>query len=159
MELTHFDDEGRAKMVNVGDKGITERVAVARGSISMKPETLEFILTNRIKKGDVLAVAQIGGIMGVKKTGDLIPMCHNIIIEGADIRFSIDKNNSRINIEAEVHITGKTGVEMEALTAVSVAALTIYDMCKAVDKTMTIDNIRLIKKSGGRSGTFMREVL
>lgn len=157
MEFTHFNDNGKARMVDVGEKEDTKRVAIARGTIKMKKETLCMIKEGNMKKGDVLGVAQVGGIIGAKKTSDIIPMCHNIFITGVDLNFEIDEENSAINIEAEARTTGKTGVEMEALTAVSVAALTIYDMCKAVDKEMTIDNIRLVKKSGGKSGEFVRK--
>ncbi|MGF7060604.1 cyclic pyranopterin monophosphate synthase MoaC [Brassicibacter mesophilus] len=154
MEFTHFDEHGRAHMVEVGEKEDTRRSAIARGTIFMKPETVKMIKDDMIKKGDVLSVAQIGGIMGAKKTSDLIPMCHNIFISGADISFNVLED--AIEIEAEVRTIGKTGIEMEALTAVSMAALTIYDMCKAVDKDMIISNIRLIKKTGGKSGTYLR---
>lgn len=157
MEFTHFNDNGKARMVDVGEKEDTKRVAIARGTIKMNKETLYKIKEGQMKKGDVLGVAQVGGIIGAKKTSDIIPMCHNIFITGVDLNFEIDEENSAINIEAEARTTGKTGVEMEALTAVSVAALTIYDMCKAVDKEMTIDNIRLVKKSGGKSGEFVRK--
>lgn len=149
MELTHFNDKGRARMVDVGDKNETKRVAVARGYIEVAAETIETIKNGGIKKGDVLSVAQIGGIMGAKKTWDLIPMCHNILIDGADIDFSIDE--TKIWVEAKVRTNGKTGIEMEALMAVSVACLTIYDMCKAIDKQMVIGDIKLIKKTGGKS--------
>ena len=149
MELTHFNDKGRARMVDVGDKNETKRVAVARGYIEVAAETIETIKKGGIKKGDVLSVAQIGGIMGAKKTWDLIPMCHNILIDGADIDFSID--GTKIWVEAKVRTNGKTGIEMEALTAVSVACLTIYDMCKAIDKEMVIGDIKVIKKTGGKS--------
>ncbi|MCR3760464.1 cyclic pyranopterin monophosphate synthase MoaC [Clostridium felsineum] len=155
MELTHFNDNGRARMVNVSEKKDTVRTAVAKGKIRLKKETIKLIKDNGIKKGDVLAVAQVAGIMGAKKTADLIPMCHNIIITGSDINFKIFDNY--IEIEAEVSTVGKTGIEMEALSAVSAAALTIYDMCKAVDKEMIIDNITLVKKTGGRSGDFYKE--
>lgn len=155
MEFTHFNENGRAHMVNVGEKDDTKRVAVARGSIKMKRETVDLIKDGLIKKGDVLAVAQVGGIMGAKKTSDLIPMCHNIFISGADIKFNILEDE--IEIEATVSTIGKTGIEMEALSAVSMAALTIYDMCKAVDKAMVIGNIRLMKKSGGKSGEYSRK--
>ena len=155
MGLTHFNESGRAHMVEVSDKDETKRVALARGTISMKKETVDMIKDGHIKKGDVLAVAQVGGIMGVKKTSDLIPMCHNIFISGSDIRFNILETS--IEIEAEVKTVGKTGVEMEALTAVSMAALTIYDMCKAMDKDMVISDVRVIKKTGGKSGTYLRE--
>ena len=155
MDFTHFNESGRAHMVEVSDKDETKRVAVARGTISMKKSTLDRIKEGGMKKGDVLSVAQIGGIMGVKKTSDLIPMCHNIFISGSDIRFNMLEDS--IQIEAEVATVGKTGVEMEALMAVSTAALTIYDMCKAVDKDMIISDIRLIKKTGGKSGTYLRQ--
>jgi len=156
MEFTHFNEKGRAHMVNVSEKDETKRVAIARGSIKMKKETVDLIKEGLIKKGDVLSVAQIGGIMGVKKTSDLIPMCHNIFITGSDINFNIGEEE--IEIEATVSTVGKTGVEMEALTAVTTAALTIYDMCKAVDKDMVIENVRLIKKTGGKSGEYIREI-
>ncbi|ABR35909.1 cyclic pyranopterin monophosphate synthase MoaC [Clostridium beijerinckii] len=156
MEFTHFNEKGRAHMVNVSEKDETKRVAIARGSIKMKKETVDLIKDGLIKKGDVLSVAQIGGIMGVKKTSDLIPMCHNIFITGSDINFNIGEEE--IEIEATVSTVGKTGVEMEALTAVTTAALTIYDMCKAVDKDMIIENVRLIKKTGGKSGEYIREI-
>jgi len=155
MEFTHFNESGRAHMVDVGEKKDTKRVAIARGIIKMKKETIDEIREGLIKKGDVLSVAQIGGIMGAKKTSDLIPMTHNIFISGADIRFNI--LDEEIEIEAEVKTVGKTGIEMEALMAVSTAALTIYDMCKAIDRSMTIENIRLVKKMGGKSGTYIRE--
>lgn len=154
MEFTHFNEEGRARMVEIGEKQTTKRVAIARGKISMKDKTIELIKKGGIKKGDVLSVAQIGGIMGCKETSSLIPMCHNINLTGVDIRFNIGRNF--IEIESEVKTVGRTGVEMEALTAVSIAALTIYDMCKAVDKDMTIEDIKLIKKIGGKSGEYIR---
>lgn len=154
-KLTHFNESGRAHMVEVGDKDITKRTAIARGKIIMKDETLQRIKDGLIKKGDVLSIAQVGGIMGAKKTGELIPMCHNIFLTGADIRFQFIHNG--VEVEAEVNSTGKTGVEMEALTAVSLACLTIYDMCKAMDKDMEIQDIMLIKKTGGRSGVYIRE--
>ncbi len=155
MEFTHFNESGRAHMVEVGDKDITKRTAIATGRISMKKETIDKIKEGLIKKGDVLSVAQVAGIMGAKKTSDIIPMCHNIFLTGADIRFNIGETH--IDLEAEVKTTGKTGVEMEALTAVSIACLTIYDMCKAVDKDMVISDIKLIKKTGGKSGDYMRD--
>lgn len=155
MDFTHFNEEGRAHMVEVGDKKDTKRVAIAQGRINMKSETVKRIKDGLIKKGDVLSVAQVGGIMGAKKTSDLIPMCHNILLTGSDIRFNI--LDDAIEIEAEVRTTGKTGVEMEALTAVSITALAIYDMCKAVDKDMVIEDIKLIKKSGGNSGDYVRK--
>lgn len=156
MDFTHFNEEGRAHMVNVGEKGDTKRLAIARGKITMKLETVEKIRQGLIKKGDVLSVAQVGGIMAAKKTSDLIPMCHNIFLTGSDIRFNI--LNDGIEVEAEVSTFGKTGVEMEALTAVSLACLTIYDMCKAIDKKMLIEDIRLIKKTGGKSGDIMENI-
>lgn len=155
MELTHFDENGRARMVDVSDKGETRRVAVARGKVEMQPDTLERIRQGQIAKGDVLAVAQVAGIMGAKQTSSLIPMCHPLGITGAELNFEIVPPGT-IEIEASVKVTGKTGVEMEVLTAVSVAALTIYDMCKAIDKRMTISEIRLMEKSGGKSGHFVR---
>ncbi len=154
MGFTHFNESGRAHMVEVGDKVDTKRSAVARGRITMKAETLDMIKSGFVKKGDVLSVAQIGGIMGAKRASDLIPMCHNILLTGADLRFKFI--DCAIEVEAEVRTTGKTGVEMEALTAVSIACLTIYDMCKALDKDMVLENIRLIKKTGGKSGTYLR---
>ncbi|MCR4429683.1 MAG: cyclic pyranopterin monophosphate synthase MoaC [Tepidanaerobacteraceae bacterium] len=155
VEFTHFNEEGRARMVNVGEKPDTERVAVARGFIEMKPETLKMIVEGRAKKGDVLAVAQVAGIMAAKETSRIIPMCHNILLTGIDIKFNIDEEKSIIGVEARVTTVGKTGVEMEALTAVSAACLTVYDMCKAVDRGMVIKDIYLAEKSGGKSGTFM----
>lgn len=156
MELTHFDEKGRARMVDVSAKADTVRIATARGRIEMNPETLRLIREGRIAKGDVLAVAQVAGIMAAKQTSGLIPMCHPLSITGAKLNFQLDEPGTVI-IEAEVKITGKTGVEMEALTAVSVAALTIYDMCKAVDKTMVIGHICLVEKIGGKSGHFRRD--
>jgi len=156
MTLTHFNEYGRAKMVSVEAKDETVRVARASGKISMKPETLALIIQNDIKKGDVLSVAQVAGIMGAKKTSDLIPMCHNIFLSGADIEYKISDEEACIHIQATVKTVGKTGVEMEALTAVSTAALTIYDMCKAADKDMVISNIRLEEKIGGKSGHYIR---
>ena len=156
MELTHINEEGRAKMVDVSGKGDTVREAVAIGYVSMKRETLERIKEGTISKGDVLAVAQVGGIMGAKNTPQIIPMCHPIMISGCDISFRIDLENSRVEITATTNTVGKTGIEMEALTAVSTAALTIYDMCKAIDREMVINNIMLVKKSGGKSGIFER---
>lgn len=156
-ELTHLNQQGRAKMVDVSPKGETTRIAVARGEVCMKPQTLSLIKEGAIAKGDVLAVSQVAGIMGAKKTPDLIPMCHPLLLTGIDMAFAVNEKDSKVEIEAAVKLTGKTGVEMEALTAVSLAALTIYDMCKAVDKEMVIQNIRLVRKSGGKSGEFIRE--
>ena len=155
MAFTHFNEDGRAHMVEVTAKDDTLRVAIARGTILMKPETIELIVASRIKKGDVLSVAQVAGIMGAKKTSDVIPMCHPLMLTGVDLSFEIEVD--RIFIEASVKTVGKTGVEMEALTAVSIAALTIYDMCKAADKSMVISDITLIKKTGGKSGDYIRE--
>ncbi|MGV8147296.1 MAG: cyclic pyranopterin monophosphate synthase MoaC [Alkaliphilus sp.] len=157
MGLTHFNESGKAKMVNIGDKDDTKRTAIARATIKMKEETVKRIIDGDMRKGDVLSVAQIAGIMGAKKTSEIIPMCHNIFITGADIEFEIDNKSNTIDIEAIVSTTGKTGVEMEALSAVSIAALTIYDMCKAIDKDMVIENIMLLKKSGGKSGEYIRQ--
>ena len=157
MELTHFDAAGRAHMVNVTDKQDTDRVAVAAGRVVMAAETLSRIEAGLIGKGDVLAVAQVAGIMAAKKTWEIIPMCHPLLLTGVSISFALDAKTSAIDIRAEVKTTGKTGVEMEALTAVSAAALTIYDMCKAIDRGMCVENIRLLRKSGGRSGVFERE--
>lgn len=154
MEFTHFNEYGKAKMVDVSGKNETKRVAIAKGSIKMNPKTIEMIKNNQMKKGDVLSVAQIGGITGAKKTWDIIPMCHNIFLTGSDIKFNILEDE--IEVEATISTVGKTGVEMEALTAASVAMLTIYDMCKAVDKEMVIGNIRVMKKIGGKSGEYIR---
>lgn len=149
MNFTHFNKNGMARMVDVSEKKETQRKAIARGYIQMSESTIQAIKDRKLKKGDVLSVAQVGGICGAKKTWDLIPMCHNILLTGADINFEVE--NDKIWIEATVKTTGKTGVEMEALTAVSVAALTIYDMCKAIDKHMIIGDIKLISKTGGKS--------
>lgn len=155
MDLTHFDETGRARMVDVSAKEETAREAIARGKVIMKPETLERIRLGQIAKGDVLAVAQVAGIMAAKQTSQLIPMCHPLAITGAKLSFEFAEPDG-INIEAKVKVLGKTGVEMEALTAVSIAALTIYDMCKAIDKTMTIQEVYLAEKQGGKSGHFIR---
>jgi len=144
-------------MVDVSEKQSTKRTAVAKGSVSMRPETLKLIQDKKVPKGDVLCVARIAGIMGAKKVSELIPLCHPLNITSVDIAFDIDNKKNTIAIEATVKVTGQTGVEMEALTAVSVAALTIYDMCKAVDKDMVISDIMLIEKQGGRSGVFKRK--
>ena len=155
MDLTHFDEEGRARMVDVSDKAETARIAIAHGKVMMKPDTLNRIRSGLIAKGDVLAVAQVAGIMAAKQTSQLIPMCHPLAITGAKLKFKLVEPDV-VEIEASVKVHGKTGVEMEALTAVSVAALTIYDMCKAIDKTMTIGDIFLVEKLGGKSGHFVR---
>ncbi len=155
-EFTHIDDEGRVRMVDVTQKEQTRRVAKARGVISMNPETFEKIKNQKVKKGNVLETARIAGIMAAKKTSDIIPMCHPLNITHAQVDFFPDKETSSIRIESEVRLVGQTGVEMEALTAVSAAALTIYDMCKSYDKGMTISDIFLLEKSGGKSGMFTR---
>lgn len=157
MDFSHFNNAGRAHMVNVGDKADTKRTAVAAGRVLVNPETLALIRTGGLKKGDVLGTAQIGGIMGAKNTPHIIPMCHSIMLSGVDIDFTLNEQDCAVEITATASCTGATGVEMEALTAVSVAALTVYDMCKAVQKDMVIDNIRLLKKTGGKSGDFIRE--
>jgi cyclic pyranopterin phosphate synthase len=154
--LTHFDTAGNARMVDVSQKAETERQAIAAGSITMSPTVYGMIRQGTIQKGDVLGVARIAGIMAAKKVDQLIPLCHPLAITAADIAFSFNDDQCTIDVEATVSMTGRTGVEMEALTAVSVAALTIYDMCKAVDKTMVIKDIRLLQKSGGKSGLFVR---
>ncbi len=154
--FTHFNKEGRAKMVDVTEKGDTVRQAVACGRVIVSPEILQMIKDREIKKGDVLGVAQTAGIMAAKKTGSLIPMCHPLFLTGVDISFNL-VDEGIIEIKSIVKTTGKTGVEMEALTAVSVAALTIYDMCKAADKEMQIQDIYLLEKTGGRSGHYIRE--
>ena len=155
-ELSHFDEYGQSRMVNVGDKAITRRLAIAQASVLMLPETLRIIQSGKAGKGDVLAVARIAGIMGSKRTADLIPLCHPLFIEKANVEFSFPDDH-RVVVTASVSCEAKTGVEMEALTAASVAALTIYDMCKAVDRSMQIENVQLVEKSGGRSGHFARQ--
>ena len=152
IHLTHLDDQGNAKMVDVGDKDITSRVAMARGHVSIQPETLRLIKEGLMKKGDVLTIAQIAGIMGAKKTSELIPLCHPMPLDKVDVDLELNDSESRIEISATAKTTSRTGVEMEALTAVTVAALTLYDMCKAVDRGMRIEAVRLVQKSGGRSG-------
>jgi cyclic pyranopterin monophosphate synthase len=154
--LSHFDKKGQAHMVDVGQKEITVREAVARGEIRMQPDTLDLILKGRAKKGDVLGVARIAAIMGAKKTPDLIPLAHPLPLTSVKVEFFPDKEQSLIEIEATVKVSARTGVEMEALSAVACAGLTIYDMCKAVDRGMVISGIRLMEKSGGRSGHFKR---
>jgi cyclic pyranopterin monophosphate synthase len=155
-KLTHFDEEGAARMVDVSGKEETTREAVAAGRVTMMPETLKLILDRKISKGDVFAVARVAGIMAAKKTAEIIPLCHTLGLTSAEIAFEPDKASSRVNITATVRSSGRTGVEMEALTAVAAAGLTIYDMCKAVDRAMTVTEIRLMKKTGGKSGTFER---
>jgi len=157
-ELTHFNREGRAHMVDVGNKEDTQRVAIAEGAIIMQPETLSMIKDNKIAKGDVLGVAQVAGIMAAKKTSEIIPMCHPLMLTGVDVNFLINENENKIIIQSKVKTVGKTGVEMEALIAVAAAGLTIYDMCKAVDRGMAIESIYLLEKSGGKSGHFLRSI-
>jgi len=154
IELTHFNEEGRAKMVDVSEKKATLREAVAACSVYVSKETFELIMSGEIEKGDVLAVAQVAGIMAAKRTSEIIPMCHPIALTGVDISFVPDESRSAVDILATVRCKGETGVEMEALTAVTTAALTIYDMCKAVQKDIEISNIRLLKKTGGESGDY-----
>ena len=156
-KLTHFDADGKAVMVDVGGKQDTQRVAVAAGSITMNPDAFALVKSGTMAKGDVLGVARIAGIMASKRVDGLIPLTHPLLINKSEVDFTFDDDSNTVHIEATVAISGKTGVEMEALTAVSIAALTIYDMCKAVDKAMEINNIRLVKKSGGKSGEFIRE--
>jgi cyclic pyranopterin monophosphate synthase len=153
--LTHFDESGRARMVDVGDKKVTARQAIAVGRVNMQPETVELIRTNRVKKGDPLAVAQVAGIMAAKRTHELVPMCHPLLLTKIDLALELD--DAGVSIRATVETRGQTGVEMEALTAVSVAALTVYDMVKAADRGMVIADIGLHAKSGGKSGTWTRE--
>ena len=156
-DFNHFNDEGRARMVDVGDKDETARTAVAAGRVLVNRTTFELIRSGGMKKGDVLTVAQVAGIMGAKRTPDIIPMCHPILIEGIDLSLSLDEARLSVEIVATVRTKGRTGVEMEALTAVSTAALTVYDMCKAVQRDMEISDIRLVKKTGGAHGDYERE--
>jgi len=156
-KLSHMDDAGRPRMVDVTGKPDTVRQAIARGRVIMQASTFEVIKQGGTAKGDVLSVAQLAGISAAKKTPDLIPLCHTILIDSVKVEFSLDEANSAVEITSTVNSTGKTGVEMEALTATAVAALTIYDMCKAVDRGMRIENIRLVRKSGGKSGTIELE--
>jgi cyclic pyranopterin phosphate synthase len=156
-KLTHLDDQGRARMVDVGHKPDTQRTAIARGEVHMKPETLNLIRAGQIKKGDVLTIAQIAGITASKRTSDLIPLCHPLPLSKIDVDLTLDDSLPGVVITATAKTVGKTGVEMEALTAVSVAALTVYDMAKAAEKTMRIQNIRLVEKHGGQSGDVINE--
>lgn len=156
-KLTHLDDEGRARMVDVGDKAVTERVAVARGHVVMQPETLALIAAGNVKKGDVLTIAQLAGIMGAKRTSDLIPLCHPLPLTHVQVTCTLNPDRARVDIEATASVRHQTGVEMEALTAVTVAALTIYDMAKAVDRHMRIEGVRVVAKRGGRSGDWSEE--
>lgn len=155
-ELTHFDEQGAARMVDVTGKADTAREAVAGARVTMEPSTLRLIVDRKVTKGDVLGVARIAGIMAAKRTGDLIPLCHPLKVTSAEIAFEPDERSSCVNIVATVRTTGKTGVEMEALTAAAAAGLTIYDMCKSADRAMTVTDVRLLKKSGGKSGTYER---
>ena len=154
--LTHFDEAGQARMVDVGDKAETHRVAIAAGRVRMQPETLRVIVEGRASKGDVLGVAQVAAIMGAKRTHELVPMCHPLALTAINVALTPDEATASVLIEAQVETRGKTGVEMEALTAVSVAALTIYDMVKAIDRGMQIEDIRLLQKRGGKSGEWQR---
>jgi cyclic pyranopterin phosphate synthase len=153
-KLTHFDERGAARMVDVASKGETHRVAIAAGSIRMKPATLKLVRSGTAKKGDVLGVARIAGIQAAKRTSELIPLCHPIALTSVAVDFTLDEKASRVECRAKVECTARTGVEMEALTAVQVALLTIYDMCKAADRGMTIDGVHLVEKRGGKSGTY-----
>jgi len=157
MDFTHFNDQGRAKMVDVGEKDPSRRTAVAGARVLLNRDTFRLIQSGGVKKGDVLTVAQIAGVMGAKRTPDLIPMCHPILIDGIDLSLSLDEDRCSVEIRAKVSCDGRTGVEMEALTAASVAALTVYDMCKAVQRDMVITDIRLLSKSGGVHGDFIRQ--
>ena len=156
-DFTHFNEQGRAKMVNVGEKPVSQRVAVAAARVLVNEHTFSLIKSGGMKKGDVLTVAQIAGVMGAKRAPDLIPMCHPILMDGINLELSLDEARLSVEIKAEVRCDGRTGVEMEALTAVSTAALTVYDMCKAVQKDMTITDIRLLSKTGGVHGDYFRE--
>ena len=156
-KLTHLDESGRARMVDVGQKDVTERLAVARGAVVMQPETLRLIIEGNVKKGDVLRVAELAGVMAAKRTSELIPLCHPLLLNKIEVVCTPDPDSHCVQIEATVRVSGKTGVEMEALTAVSVAGLTIYDMAKAVDRTMRLTDVRLVVKEGGRSGIFRAE--
>jgi len=155
-ELTHLDEQGRARMVDVSGKDVSRRIAVARGRVVMQPSTLSLLLSGQAPKGDVLAVARVAAIQAAKKTPELIPLCHTITLTGVEVDFDPDATKGELRIEARVHALDRTGAEMEALTAVSVAALTVYDMLKAVDRAIVIDSIALHEKSGGKSGHFVR---
>ena len=156
-DFTHFNDQGRAKMVDVGEKPVSVRTAVAAGRVLVNPETFALIKSGGMKKGDVLTVAQVAGVMGAKRTPDLIPMCHPILIDGINLELHLDEERRSVEITATVSCAGRTGVEMEARTAVSTAARTVYDMCKSVQKDMVISDIRLLRKAGGVHGDFERE--
>ena len=152
--FTHFDEQGKARMVDVSGKDATERVATARGRVRLRPETLALIEQGQVAKGDVLSVARLAGIMGAKRTPDLIPLCHPLALSAVSVDLTLDRAGSAIEISATCRLVGRTGVEMEALTAVAVAALTVYDMCKSVDRGMVLTDIRLVHKSGGKSGSW-----
>ena len=156
-DFTHFNEQGRAKMVDVGEKPISQRIAVAAGRVLVNEDTFRLIRSGGMKKGDVLTVAQIAGVMGAKRTPDIIPMCHPIVMDGINLALSLDETRLSVEITATVSCDGRTGVEMEALTAVTTAALTVYDMCKAVQKDMVITDIRLLSKTGGVHGDYFRE--
>ena len=156
-EFSHIDADGKAVMVDVSDKDVTKRVATAKGSVIVQPETMKMIIDGAMKKGDVISVARLAGIMGAKKTPELIPLCHPLALNSIDVELTCDADRNAVDISATCRVTGRTGVEMEALTAVAVAGLTIYDMCKAVDRSMRISDIRLTAKSGGRSGDYLAE--
>ena len=155
--LTHLDEKGAARMVDVGSKAVTARQASARGRVLMKPQTLALIESGAAKKGDVLAAARIAGIMAAKRTHELIPLCHPLMISSIVVEFTLERHESAVEVSATVKVDGKTGVEMEALTAVSIACLTIYDMCKSADRAMRIADVRLVEKSGGKSGRFVSD--
>lgn len=156
-KLTHLDESGRASMVDVGEKAITQRLAIAVGAVEMQPETLQLIIEGNMKKGDVLTIAQLAGVMAAKRTSDLIPLCHPLLLNQVKVTCTPNPDMNRVDIEASVRVSGKTGVEMEALTAVTVAGLTIYDMAKAVDRSMRINDVRLMRKEGGRSGIYQAQ--
>lgn len=156
-EFTHLDSQGNARMVDVSDKDASERTATAKGSVLMRPETMAMIVEGGVKKGDVLSVARLAGIMGAKRTPDLVPLCHPLALTSITVDLTCDAKRNAVDITATCKLKGRTGVEMEALTAVAVAALTVYDMCKAVDRGMRIADIRLVHKAGGKSGTFKGE--
>lgn len=153
-KLTHIGEDGEARMVDVSEKDITDRTATARGTVLMAPETLKLIIDGTVKKGDVISVARLAGIMAAKRTSDLIPLCHPLALNKVDVDLTCDADRNAVDIEATCRVSGRTGVEMEALTAVSTAALTVYDMCKAVDRSMQLTDIRLVRKAGGKSGEF-----
>ena len=153
-KLTHIGDDGEARMVDVSEKDVTDRTAMAQGSVLMEPETLKLIVDGSVKKGDVISVARLAGIMAAKRTADMIPLCHPLALNKVDVDLTCDEARSAVDIVATCRVSGRTGVEMETLTAVSVAALTVYDMCKAVDRGMQITDIKLVQKAGGKSGEY-----